>query len=187
MKAKGAIKSRLNVLEVWLNNQSLMFLPTQATLVLYQVSKSVQKMLWKEGKQVWTHVLCSGQKQFRYWFKKVYYPVAAPHINLDAKDQIEYQLQVTKNMFRNPNGKNKFEYWKVLKNGGDGWAIESVWPHLRLKQFFKKLQYAFVGSYAHCEMAQVLDLACFQNVFRSFNFLCTLQAGVYVALRLDSP
>lgn len=177
----------MNVLTILFKKTNfLSFLDIVTLLKLYQTNKTIRKLLWISGKKIWYSVLSNAfSKNFRYWFKHVFYPQSLTFLAAEHKETIEYQLQFTKNLFRNPSGKKKFEYWKVLKNTGNGWAIETKYPHLIHKP--KKLPFSFVGGTMENEMMQVLDISSFLNVLRSFEYKCEFHSGVYIARDKEIP
>lgn len=156
----------------------LLYLPLDSTLSLLRVSRQVRDLVRQRAQQVWAQVLRGGQKTNRHWFKHTFLPKATSAIASDSKDQIEYQLQFTKNLFRNSSGKLKFEYWKIIKNGGEGWSVA---PVIATGSTIQRL--TFSGSWGLCEIAQVADLASFQHVFRELGYRFDLRVGVLVSSR----
>jgi len=166
----------MNVLVAFLEHNGLDYLSMGTLLALYQASKSLKGLFRDRVIQVWSMVLADGEKQFRHWFKKIFYPETKPYINPEVQDTIDFQLQFTKNLLRNGSAKQKLDYWKIVKSGGDGWGIES---YETCSKYLKK--YSFVGSYEEGEISQSLELSIFKNALKSMNYKCTFQAGVYIA------
>ncbi|TSM04915.1 F-box only protein 6 [Bagarius yarrelli] len=69
--------------------------------------------------------------------------------------QVYYLLsKKRRNLLKNPDADEGFNNWKILKNGGDRWAIENVFrPHPD-----ETVTECFVTSYGLCMKSQLVDL-----------------------------
>lgn len=79
------------------------------------------------------------------------------------------------NLLENTHGQEKMKYWKVRRNGGDGWAIENppqgALPLPEIPEF-KGQQGCFATSFQVCSKSQFIRLrknSLLQRIIREFH------------------
>ncbi|XP_030041832.1 F-box only protein 44 isoform X1 [Microcaecilia unicolor] len=63
-----------------------------------------------------------------------------------------------KNLLKNPCANEGLDSWEILKNGGDGWRIETIPGDYGRAFHDLQIQKYFVTSYGQCKKSQIIDL-----------------------------